>query len=138
VSTSLQQGTAVGVGVELRLRSHPDELGVAREFVQRAALDFGLGAEASFDLVLAANEAVTNAIRHGGPDDHGLILLHTLTDGDRLTLAVRDYGVFVAAPEATPRVDGGRGLAMMRSLTDEFELLSDTLGTTVRLSKDRA
>jgi serine/threonine-protein kinase RsbW len=137
VSASLQQGTAVGVGAELRLRSHPDELGVAREFVQQAALDFGLGAEASFEFVLAANEAVTNAIRHGGPDDHGRILLHTLTDGDRLTLAVRDYGVFVAAPEA-PRVDGGRGLAMMRSLTDEFELLPDTLGTTVRLSKDRA
>lgn len=126
------------MSAELRLPFHPTELGTAREFVQRAALGFGLGADASFDFVLATNEAVTNAIRHGCPDEHGRILLRMVTGSDRLTLVVRDYGIFVPPPVATLRVDGGRGLAMMRNLTDEFELLPDGLGTTVRLSKDRA
>jgi len=129
---------ASGLTAELRLPAHPTELGVAREFVERACVDFGLDADAAFDFVLAANEAVTNAIRHGRADDDGQILLVTLADGERLTLVVRDYGVFVMPPlESPPRLEGGRGMAMMRSLTDDFELLIDALGTTVRLSKDR-
>jgi anti-sigma regulatory factor (Ser/Thr protein kinase) len=135
MGSSLEQGVASCMVGELRLVATPTDLAAAREFVQRAAMIFGLGPEASFELVLAANEAVTNAIRHGGVDDEGKILLFTFADGERLTLGVRDYGTF--REPAAPRLDGGRGLAMMRSLSDHFELQADPLGTTVRLSKDR-
>ena len=139
VASSLKQESASFATRELRLPARPPDLGVAREFVERAALMFGLGDDERFDFGLAANEAVTNAIRHGGPDGQGRILLRTLVDGDRLTLLVRDYGVFVAPERGGPRrLDGGRGLDMMHSLTDHFELILDSGGTTVLLSKDRA
>jgi serine/threonine-protein kinase RsbW len=127
-------GSATG---ELRLPARAGDLGVARDFVERAASSFGLDAEDGFDLVMAVNEAVTNAIRHGRADEQGRILLFTLIDGDRLTLVVRDYGTFIASQPGSVRLDGGRGLAMMGALTDHFELLADSRGTTVRLSKDR-
>ncbi len=59
----------------------------------------------------AFNEAVTNAIRHGAPDEHGHIHLSVLVDGERLTLAVRDYGTFacveVGIVPRAPRAAGG-------------------------------
>ncbi len=121
---------------ELRLLARASDLGVAREFVERAASRFGLDAEDAFDLVLATNEAVTNAIRHGSADEHGRILLFVVAVGDRLTLVVRDYGNFTPS-RSDSRLDGGRGLGMMRALTDRLDLQADPLGTTVRLSKDR-
>jgi anti-sigma regulatory factor (Ser/Thr protein kinase) len=134
VNSSLEQEVAR----QLRLVAKAENLGVARGFVECAAVAFGLEAEASFDFVLAANEAVTNAIRHGRPDEQGRILLLVVADGERLTLVVHDYGAFrTPSPESPPRLDSGRGLAMMRRLTDTFELIAEAGGTTVRLSKDR-
>jgi serine/threonine-protein kinase RsbW len=137
VSSSLGQRAAGSWTGELRLPARAQDLGAARDFVERAASSFGLDAEGGFELVLAANEAITNAIRHGSADEQGRILLFTLADGDRLTLVVRDYGTFTSSHSSPMRPDGGRGLAMMGALTDHFELLTDSRGTTVHLSKDR-
>lgn len=128
--------TALG---ELRLPARAPDLAVARAFVEHAAASFGLDDEETFEFSLAANEAVTNAIRHGGPDEEGRIVLRVAADGNRLTLVVRDFGTFLSPTIGMqPRLDGGRGLAMMHSLTDAFELIADPAGTTVRLSKDRS
>ncbi len=124
---------------EMRLQARPSELARAREYAREATAAFGLDAECREDVVCAFNEAVTNAIRHGRPDEHGRIHLRVLDDGERLTLAVRDYGTF-AAPRAgaAPRTDGGRGFPLMVALMDTVELCVEPAGTTVRLSKARA
>jgi anti-sigma regulatory factor (Ser/Thr protein kinase) len=111
---------------------------VAREYAARAARAFGFDAERSHELVSAVNEAVTNAIRHGAPDEHGQISVIADADGDRLTVSVRDYGTFTGCPpNLTALAESGRGFALMTRLTDALQLCIGQGATTVRLSKTR-
>ncbi len=123
---------------ELCLPARASELGRAREYARELAADFGFDDERCYEVAFAFNEAVTNAIRHGRPDERGQILLSALSRGERLTLAVRDCGTFVAtAVAATPSSEGGRGFALMAGLMDTVELQVSPSSTTVFLSKDR-
>jgi len=122
---------------ELRLAARPSELQRAREYVDDAAAAFGFNRSDRFQLVFAVNEAVTNAIRHGSPDDAGTIGLRVSAVGDRLTLTVRDCGRFVTPVNAGRMADHGRGMEMMATLVDDFEVSSEPGGTTVRLGKRR-
>jgi serine/threonine-protein kinase RsbW len=123
---------------ELHLPARRSELGTARKYAADVATAFGLDADTCYEFVVAVNEAVTNAIRHGASDERGRIQLSVVADAERLTFAVRDRGTFVM-----PVMDGavnsehGRGLALMASLVDEVQLEIDPGGTTVRLSKVR-
>ncbi len=123
---------------ELRLPAHASELARARDYASEAASAFGLGERDRFQFVFAVNEAVTNAIRHGTPDVAGTIGLRIDATGDRLTLAVCDCGPFVV-PAATEELmpDHGRGLELMATLMDDFEVSAEPAGTVVRLGKRR-
>lgn len=123
---------------ELRLPARPSELRTARQYAEEAAAAFGLDADGCYELALAFNEAVTNAIRHGAPDSRGQIRLSVLMDADRLTLTVHDHGTFAAPVLDRARTcEQGRGLALMASLMD-VQICAGPAGTTVRLSKARA
>ena len=136
--TKLAQETASETVSELPLPAQTAELGIARRYAEDAAAAFGLDAEASYDFTYAVNEAVTNAIRHGAPDEHGQIRLSAVIDDQRLTLSVRDYGTFkLPIPDHSISSDHGRGLALMASLTDEVELFLEPGSTVVQLSKKR-
>ncbi len=125
-----------GVTSEVTLAASASELARAREYARRASVAFGFDAERCDDVVCAFNEAVTNAIRHGRPDERGHIHLSVLDDGERLTLTVRDHGTFVVP--GAPRSEGGRGFPLMAALMDTVELCVEPAGTTVRVSKARA
>jgi serine/threonine-protein kinase RsbW len=121
---------------ELRLAAHASTLRMAREYARRAAAEFGLDAASCEEFVFAVNEAVTNAIRHGAPDEDGRISLSAVVGGDRLTLSVRDYGTFVgSAPNMNALAESGRGFTLMAHLTDAVQLCVGKGGTTVRLSR---
>jgi anti-sigma regulatory factor (Ser/Thr protein kinase) len=123
---------------ELRLPAERSRLAEARRYAERAAADFGLDAGSSFGFVFAVNEAVTNAVRYGAPDAQGLLRLSVVTDAERLTFAVRDWGTFaLPAPNVSPHPGRGRGFALMASLVDEVELRVAPGCTIVRLSKLR-
>lgn len=86
------------------------------------------------DLILAANEAVTNCIEHAYPPDRpGLIDVHATVQNHRLQLMVRDYGRWRdRGPEPAQREPWrGRGLSMIRALADDTDLVRDDSGTTV-------
>lgn len=127
-----------GRASELRLPAQVSELGAARDYVQRAGAAFGLDADGCYELAFAVNEAVTNAIRHGRPDEHGNIHLSILEKGEQLTLSVRDYGTFVASDAVHADPEGGRGFLLMARLTDAVQLCVAPGSTTVCLSKARA
>jgi anti-sigma regulatory factor (Ser/Thr protein kinase) len=139
-----EQAAYAGIGagfasVDLRLPARPSELKRARDCVAAAAADFGFSRKAAYELVFAVNEAVTNAIKHGCPDDDGTICLTIDADGDALVCEVQDAGPFIP-----PRVghepgtaESGRGFAFMSALTDQFELLVEPAATIVRLRKLR-
>ncbi|HEV3035226.1 MAG TPA: ATP-binding protein [Solirubrobacteraceae bacterium] len=124
---------------ELHLPARPAKLGAARQYAHEVAAAFGFDSDRCYEIAFAVNEAATNAIRHGKPDEHGCIHLSALADGDRLTLAVRDCGTFVACAGATDALaESGRGFALMERLMDAVQLCVSCGSTTVRLSKARA
>ena len=136
---SAERGAARFAERELRLPAEPSELAGVRDYVSRAASEFGLDDARRRDFVFAANEAVTNAIRHGTPDDDGMILLRITAEGPLLTLAVSDRGPFAAdVRDDDPLAESGRGFGFMTMLVDEIQLSTGRGRTTVSLHKRRA
>lgn len=88
-----------------------------------------LGEEQLYDLLLAACEAVSNAIEHAQHPSEPFFDVHTEVDDGRVCILVRDFGEWREGVIGPYR---GRGLAMMRTLTD-MSLVSRPGGTTVTL-----
>jgi signal transduction histidine kinase/serine phosphatase RsbU (regulator of sigma subunit)/DNA-binding NarL/FixJ family response regulator len=87
------------------------------------------------EIVLAVDEAVTNACEHGSDFDARKVvtLEATLTNGSLLA-CVSDSGQWRAnAPDSA--ATGGYGHRLMEALVDSFEIHSDRYGTSVTLGK---
>lgn len=113
------------------------QLGVMREFVRAAAGGYGIAADRVDDLVLAANEIVTNSLRHAA----GHCTVTMWVDAECATCEVRDAG-HIADPllgrlTPEPSATSGRGLWLAHHLCDLVQIRSSPAGTTVRLVIDR-
>jgi serine/threonine-protein kinase RsbW len=110
-----------------------------RASLREWALDCGFDDSAASDIVVAAGEAIDNAIEHGGDD---LFVVEGRCDGTMLTVKVHDQGPSfspegkVAPPVPEDLRERGLGIFLMRNLMDEarFEGRADG-GTTVTLTK---
>ncbi|MBE1484414.1 ATP-binding protein [Plantactinospora soyae] len=95
----------------------------------------GLGGPRLDDFVTAINEAMTNAVRHGG--GWGEVRLWR---AEHLVCEVRDRGPGLADPLTVPRArprpsaNGGMGLWLARELADSIDVRSDAEGVRVRLT----
>jgi anti-sigma regulatory factor (Ser/Thr protein kinase) len=124
------------IASERRLPAQASELAAAREYARGAAAAFGLDDDRCYEFAFAVNEAVTNAIRHGRPDERGDIHLSVFADDDRLTFSVRDCGTFAASTfDRVTSSERGRGFALMTRLMDAVQLCAAPGSTTLRLSK---
>ncbi|MFC4128685.1 SpoIIE family protein phosphatase [Nocardia rhizosphaerae] len=84
------------------------------------------------DLVAAANEACSNSVEHAYRDtEPGRVTLTATCAGDRVVIEVADTGRWIPTP-TDPGVRG-RGVEMMRVLTEELEFGNDENGTRVRM-----
>jgi serine/threonine-protein kinase RsbW len=86
-----------------------------------------LSGETVADLKLALTEACSNAVRHAyGDGEDGVIEIVYDLQPDRLVIEVSDDGPgfddVEADGEGGELIEGGLGLAIIRSLSDEFEL----------------
>jgi len=111
----------------------PLEGSALRQALADYARDAGVESSRVDDLVLAANEVASNAIRHGRPPARALVW----TDGDEIICQVADTGDGINDPLAgwlPPLEDeiGGWGLPIARQLCDAVELSNDG-GATVSL-----
>jgi anti-sigma regulatory factor (Ser/Thr protein kinase) len=127
---------------ELCLPAELSQLAAARTFARQAADAYGFDGDGCYEFAYAVNEAVTNAIRHGLPDEDGFIRVTITAEPDRLTCAVRDWGTFTApaggcAARSDAAAEHGRGLALMRILMDDVRLHTSPGATIVYLSKAR-
>src|SRR4051794_29585496 len=97
----------------LRLQSDPAELSRVRRFAHAAATRFGMSRTDREDFMLAASEAVANAIEHGCPCCDGVIHVWAAEQGESLTLGVRNGGEFgFDAGTADTFAERGRGLPL--------------------------
>jgi serine/threonine-protein kinase RsbW len=126
----------------LILPSRASALADARRLVDEYARRAGFSDIDRAEIVLAANEAVSNAMRHGSPAgeaDHVELLVEV--EGPRLVVTVRDHGSpdrlpSPSLPDPTEYANNGRGVFLMCQMMDEVEFMRDG-GTVVRMSKQR-
>jgi PAS domain S-box-containing protein len=89
------------------------------------------GEEEAREVVLACNEAFSNAVEHAyGPDD-GTVETIAGLDGREIQIVVRDFGRW-RAPRGENR---GRGLLLMEKLMDSVQIDRQPEGTEVHLKR---
>jgi anti-sigma regulatory factor (Ser/Thr protein kinase) len=116
----------------------PESAPLARAIVRDAAAEYGLGGEATWDLMLATSEAVANAVLHGsgcGELGQGVLLIVEINEHD-ISIEVCDCGSFDAQLRPAAQDDiGGRGIPIIAALADHFELVPEPSRTRVRFGK---
>lgn len=115
------------------------DLASARHFVYEQAIRHGVGPVPASDLCFAANEAITNALVHGG----GVTGLWVWDQDGRFVCQVEDRGPAISDPLAGYRppsaeASSGRGLWLARQLVDLLQIVPGHPGTTVRLQAGRS
>jgi anti-sigma regulatory factor (Ser/Thr protein kinase)/anti-anti-sigma regulatory factor len=113
--------------VRARLRPVPDACRQARQLVTRACASWHR-AEAAATAALIATELVANVVRHAHTP---MELTFGLHDG-RLSMSVRDGSRRLPEPAAPdPSATGGRGLRLVRDLTESWGVLPVNDGKVV-------
>jgi serine/threonine-protein kinase RsbW len=104
-----------------------------RHTVAARAADAGLVGDRLDDFVVAVNELLTNAVRHGGGSGHVALW----REPGAVVCEVSDRGTGMTADRTgRPTTDepGGWGLWLAAELTDAIEVRSGGDGTAVRIS----
>ncbi|MGI8679006.1 MAG: anti-sigma factor RsbA family regulatory protein [Jatrophihabitans sp.] len=114
------------------------DLMAMRAFVRDSATRHALAPDRIEDLVLAANEIVTNSLRHGG----GVATVTTWFADGAAICEVRDRGhlkdPFVGRFAPPPSATSGRGVWLANHLCDLVQIRSSAVaGTVVRLHIER-
>ena len=102
----------------------------------------GIGVRLAQDALVAAGEAVANAIEHGHRErPAGEILLRASVTAGTLRLTVTDSGRWLP-PGPAPTPFRGKGIPLMRAFMDSVSIEPDGAGTTVimevRITGDRS
>jgi serine/threonine-protein kinase RsbW len=106
-----------------------------REYADQAAADYGFDDETRYQIKLVVSEAVSNAVIHGSREGDP-VHLRICEEAGALAFYVTDAGVFVPRVTRGEGVaEGGRGLAFMGELMDEFDVRPGRHGTVVRFAK---
>jgi GAF domain-containing protein/anti-sigma regulatory factor (Ser/Thr protein kinase) len=85
------------------------------------------------DMLVAAGEAVANAIEHGHRDSpEGIISLRATALVDRVQLTIADTGSW-KPPQPAADANRGRGITLMRALMHDISIHPEAAGTTVHL-----
>ena len=115
----------------LSLPAEPEALITARRTLRNWLGEVGVGADATYDITLAAGEACTNAIEHAYAPGEATFDMEAFRGDDHVIVRVRDYGQW-RPPRGQNR---GRGLKLMESLMDDVNVLREAVGTTVELRR---
>jgi len=109
-----------------------ESIPLMRRMLARWLSEAGASTAETEDLSLAASEACANAIEHAyGPAPGTLEISASMSAAGDAVVEVRDFGNW-REPRGQNR---GRGLMLMRGLTDSLEVIQRDEGTTVQLSR---
>jgi PAS domain S-box-containing protein len=128
--------------LDLTFPAETGQLPPARARLRQWLDGCGLGVRLAQDALVAAGEAVANAIEHGHrahPD--GEIRLRASVTAGTLRLTVTDSGRWLP-PGPVPTPFRGKGIALMQAFMDAVSIVPDGAGTTVimeaRITGDRS
>ena len=110
----------------------PAQLTLLRDQLAEWAAGTGLPPARVQDLLLAAYEAMANAVVHAYSSSAGTFGLHARSRGDTVTVTVTDHGQW--QPASRPSLLGGRGLPLIHSLADQAAIETSAAGTTVSMA----
>jgi serine/threonine-protein kinase RsbW len=115
--------------VRLRIPARAEYVALARLALSGLADIAALPAELVADLKLALTEAVSNSVRHAYRDGGGFVSIAYRLGHESLAVEVVDdgEGFDPARPptlEGEELTEGGLGIAIIRTIADEFELQS--------------
>jgi serine phosphatase RsbU (regulator of sigma subunit)/anti-sigma regulatory factor (Ser/Thr protein kinase)/transcriptional regulator with GAF, ATPase, and Fis domain len=145
IMTRLAPGGGYQDDVVLLLYRHPapleasfpanvNQLGRSRAALRSWLTRARVGPDQAHDVLVAAGEAVANAIEHGHRDSpDGLISLHATALVDHVQLIIADNGSW-KPPRPAADQHRGRGITLMRALMDDVAINPGAAGTTVQLS----
>jgi ketosteroid isomerase-like protein/anti-sigma regulatory factor (Ser/Thr protein kinase) len=121
----------------LAISSGPRGLSEGRGFIDRALSAAGFDSQARYQITVATNEAVSNAMEHGVPCDDGRFHLAATVECGSFVFSVRDCGEFAdaASPLPDPVAERGRGFAFLNLLMDDVRLEARAGETILRLAK---
>lgn len=129
---------------EIVLRTQLSDLERLTAFVEQFANEAGVPADAAFQLNLALEEVVTNAITHGQAAAEAGVRVALARHGDVIEAEVIDGGAAfdprtVAPPDlAAPlesRQVGGLGIHLVRQFVDELDYRRENAHNHLRLRK---
>jgi serine/threonine-protein kinase RsbW len=123
--------------VRLQIPAKAEYIGLGRLALAGLSTLGELSDETVADLKLALTEACSNSIRHAYADGDGTVDIVYELHPDRVVIEVSDEGKgFVPEPSSgNPEelTESGLGIAIIRALSDEFELLDQASGRGSRL-----
>jgi serine/threonine-protein kinase RsbW len=135
-----------GRTIELRIPAKPEYITLCRLALTGLGQLREIGEDTMADLKLALTEAVSNSVRHAyGPDGDGSVGVRYELHPDRLGIEVVDDGAGFdpndpsehGAPSGDDLTEGGLGIAIIKSIADEFDIHSQpgVRGSTLRFVK---
>ena len=132
VALLAMQVLPLGPALKLRLAADPEVLSPLRRQLARWLKENGVEDQAAFDIILASSEASANATEHAYSPTQAHFDFEAVHDGEHVEIRISDAGSW--RPEAER--NRGRGLMLMRGLTDEVSVeRGEPDGTVVRLRR---
>jgi serine/threonine-protein kinase RsbW len=115
--------------VRLRIPARAEYIALARLALSGLAEIASLTEEQLADLKLALTEAVSNSVRHAYPGGSGFVSVAYEVSGRALGIEVVDDGAGFDPQRPPPLegeelTEGGLGIAIIRTIADEFEIQS--------------
>jgi serine/threonine-protein kinase RsbW len=126
--------------LKIQIPSLIENIRVVESFIDNSKEKFNIEDDIYGNIMVAVTESVNNAIRHGNKFDKDKnVLLSLFVDDDRLRFEIEDEGpgfdfTNLHDPTAPENIEnpGGRGIFLMKNLSDEVEFFND--GRKVQLT----
>lgn len=121
------------VPLDVEIAADVDELASARAALRRWLTRAGVDADQTLNVLVAAGEALANAIEHGHRDHpDGTVRMRATARADQLHVTVVDTGSW-KPPHPVPASHRGRGIALMRALMHDVTIEPGASGTTIHM-----
>lgn len=118
--------------MSLRLSARPAQAPLLRAHLRMWLAEHQPADDELLDILLAANEAFGNAVKHSGQPRSIAVHVDARFEEGVVEVVVRDHGRW---HESRHTGGAGLGLALMHALMDTVELHATQKGTTVRLRR---